>query len=198
MTTMTVDLTSAEERDGLVDAAQGVDYVVNSAGLIRVKPILDFTVQDIRDIYAVNVEAVWDITSRVGRTVPRGGAIVNLSSASAKLPTNTDIAVYASSKAAVISLTRSFAYAFAPSGVRVNAVCPGILMSPMQDAVISRIAALRGTTVEMVERERVASVPLGRATNPHECAGVIAFLLSDDAAYMTGQAISHDGGMVTG
>jgi len=195
---MTIDLARSEDRDALVEAASGVHYVVNSAGLIRVKPILEFTVEDLRDIYAVNVEAVWDITSRVGRSIPRGGAIVNLSSASAKLPTNTDIAVYASSKAAVISLTRSFAYAFAPSGVRVNAICPGILMSGMQDAVIASIAAIRGTTVEAVERERVAAVPLGRATNPKECAGVIAFLLSDAADYITGQALSHDGGMVTG
>src|SRR5688572_29160388 len=67
------------DRDRLVAAGEGVDYLVNAAGIIRLKPILEFTVQDLRDIYAINVEATWDLVSRIGRTIPSGGAIVNLS-----------------------------------------------------------------------------------------------------------------------
>ncbi len=82
---LVADLSKNEDRDKVVAAAQGAHALVNAAGLIRLKPILEFTVQDIRDIYAVNVEAVWDLTSRIGRTMTEGASIVNLSSVSAKL-----------------------------------------------------------------------------------------------------------------
>jgi NAD(P)-dependent dehydrogenase (short-subunit alcohol dehydrogenase family) len=190
------DLSSAADRDRLVAAGAGVDYLVNAAGIIRLKPILEFTVDDLRDIYAINVEATWDLVSRIGRTIPSGGAIVNLSSSSAKLATTTEAAVYASSKAAVLSITRSFAYAFAPNGVRVNAICPGIIDTPMQDRVLADVAAKRGMSVAELSETRNKTVPLGRAASADECAGAIWFLLSDDAGYMTGQAINYTGGLV--
>lgn len=185
------------DRDRLVALGDGVHHLVNAAGIIRLKPILEFTVQDIRDIYAINVEATWDLTSRIGRTMPSGGSIVNLSSSSAKLATTTEAAVYASSKSAVLSLTRSFAYAFAPSSVRVNAICPGIIDTPMQERVLADVAAKRGMTVEELSSARNKTVPLGRSASADECAGAIWFLLSDESAYMTGQAINFTGGLVT-
>jgi NAD(P)-dependent dehydrogenase (short-subunit alcohol dehydrogenase family) len=191
------DLVAEVDRDRLVEVGAGVDLLVNAAGIIRLKPILEFTVQDIRDIYAINVEATWDLVSRIGRTMPRGGAIVNLSSSSAKLATTTEAAVYASSKTAVLSITRSFAYAFAPNGVRVNAICPGIIDTPMQERVLTDVAAERGLTVEELSTARNRTVPLGRSASADECAAAIWFLLSDEAAYMTGQAINFTGGMVT-
>ncbi|MEA2612347.1 MAG: meso-butanediol dehydrogenase / (S,S)-butanediol dehydrogenase / diacetyl reductase [Chloroflexota bacterium] len=190
------DLTVAADRDRLVLAGDGAAYLVNAAGIIMLKPILEFTVDDIRRIYAINVEATWDLVSRIGRTMPAGAAIVNLSSSSAKLATTTEAAVYASSKAAVLSLTRSFAYAFAPNGVRVNAICPGILDTPMQDRVLADVAAKRGISVEELSTARNKTVPLGRAASADECAGAIWFLLSDEAGYMTGQAINYTGGLV--
>ncbi len=190
------DLASATDRDRLVEEGAGASYLVNAAGIIRLKPILEFTTQDIRDIYAINVEATWDLVSRIGRTMPKGGAVVNLSSSSAKLATTTEAAVYASSKAAVLSLTRSFAYAFAPNGVRVNAICPGIIDTPMQEKVLADVAAKRGMTVEELATTRNKTVPLGRSASADECAGAIWFLLSDEAGYMTGQAINYTGGLV--
>lgn len=190
------DLSVEGDRDRLVELAAGADYLVNAAGIIRLKPILEFTTQDIRDIYAINVEAIWDLVSRIGRTMPSGGAVVNLSSSSAKLATTTEASVYASSKAAVLSITRSFAYAFAPNGVRVNAICPGIIDTPMQDRVLADVAAKRGISVEELSATRNKTVPLGRSASADECAGVIWFLLSDDASYMTGQAINYTGGLV--
>jgi NAD(P)-dependent dehydrogenase (short-subunit alcohol dehydrogenase family) len=190
------NLADDADRERLIEAGSGVDYLVNAAGIIRLKPILDFTVSDLRDIYAINVEATWDLVSRIGRTMPAGGAIVNLSSSSAKLATTTEAAVYASSKTAVLSITRSFAYAFAPNGVRVNAICPGIIDTPMQDKVLADVAAKRGMTVEELATARNKTVPLGRAASADECAGTIWFLLSDEAGYMTGQAINYTGGLV--
>ena len=190
------DLARDADRDRLVEAGQGVDYLVNAAGIIRLKPILDFTVQDLREIYAINVEATWDLVSRIGRSIPAGGAIVNLSSSSAKLATTTEAAVYASSKTAVLSITRSFAYAFAPGDVRVNAICPGIIDTPMQEKVLAEVAAKRGMTAEELSTARNKTVPLGRSASAEECAGAIWFLLSPAAGYMTGQAINYTGGLV--
>ncbi len=190
------DLAADADRERLIELGQGVDYLVNAAGIIRLKPILEFTVADLRAIYAINVEATWDLVSRIGRSMPAGGAIVNLSSSSAKLATTTEAAVYASSKTAVLSITRSFAYAFAPNQVRVNAICPGIIDTPMQDRVLADVAAERGLTVEELSTARNRTVPLGRAASADECAGAIWFLLSDEAAYMTGQAINYTGGLV--
>lgn len=190
------NLATDADRDRLVEIGQGFDYLVNAAGIIRLKPILEFTTQDIRDIYAINVEGTWDLVSRIGRTMPRGSAIVNLSSSSAKLATTTEASVYASSKTAVLSITRSFAYAFAPEGVRVNAICPGIVDTPMQERVLADVAAKRGMTVEELSTARNKTVPLGRSSSADECAGVIWFLLSDESAYMTGQAINFTGGLV--
>lgn len=191
------DLRLDADRSRLVELGTGSRHLVNAAGIIRLKPILEFTVADIRDLYAINVEATWDLVSRIGRTMPPGGSIVNLSSSSAKLANTTEAAVYASSKAAVLSITRSFAYAFASKGVRVNAICPGIIDTPMQDKVLAEVAAERGTTVAELSAARNRTVPLGRPGSADECAGAIWFLLSDESAYMTGQAINFTGGLVT-
>lgn len=196
MRVLAADLSTAEGRDLVVEAGEGARALVNSAGINRLKPILELTVDDIHAVYAVNVDAVWDLTSRIGRTMPAGGAIVNLSSSSAKLSSTTEAAVYASSKAAVLSITRSFAYALAPGGVRVNAICPGIIDTPMQDKVLAEVAQARGMTFEDLATERNKLVPLGRAASAEECAGAIWFLLSDEAAYMTGQSINFTGGLV--
>ncbi len=190
------DLSKNDDRDRVVAAGEGAHALVNAAGLMRLKPILEFTVQDIRDIYAVNVEGIWDLTSRIGRTMTEGASIINLSSVSAKLTATQEAAVYASSKAAVLSITRSFAYAFASKGVRVNAICPGIVDTPMQDAVSERLADIRGTTVADITSKRLTMVPLGRASEPYETAGFIFFLISDEGSYFTGQSLSQDGGMV--
>jgi NAD(P)-dependent dehydrogenase (short-subunit alcohol dehydrogenase family) len=164
--------------------------------VIRLRPILESGVADMREIYPVNVEAVWDLTSRLGRAMPPGGAVVNISSFSAKVSSTTEAAVYASSKAAVLSITRSFAHAFASRGVRVNAVVPGIIDTPMQDEVIEKVAASRQTTPAELSRARNATVPLGRTGSPEECAGIIWFLLSAEASYMTGQAVNITGGQI--
>ena len=191
------DLSRGADRDRLVEAGAGVDYLVHAAGIIRLKPILEFTVDDLRDIYAINVEATWDLVSRIGRTMSSGGAVVNLSSSSAKLATTTEAAVYASSKTAVLSITRYLDYTFAPGNVRVNAICPGIIDTPMQERVLADVAAERGLTVDELSVARNRTVPLGRSASADECAAAIWFLLSDESAYMTGQAINFTGGLVT-
>ena len=194
---LVADLALESERERVVEAGAGADYLVNSAGIIRIKPILEFTVDDWREIFAVNAEAVFFLCQRLGARMPDGGAIVNLSSSSAKLASTHEVAIYAASKTTVTSITRSFAYAFAERRIRVNAICPGIEDTPMQAHVLAEVAPLRGLTAEQLSDARTAVVPLRRGSTPDECAGLVWFLLSDEAAYMTGQSINFSGGLVT-
>jgi NAD(P)-dependent dehydrogenase (short-subunit alcohol dehydrogenase family) len=193
---LVADLALPGERERVAEAAAGADYLVNAAGIIRLKPILEFTVEDWRDIFTINAESIFFLCQQIGPQLREGGAIVNLSSSSAKLATTTEACVYAASKATILSVTRSFAYALAPR-VRVNAICPGIVDTPMQEKVLDEVAPVRGISREELEEARTRTVPLGRSSPAEECAGLIWFMLSDQSAYMTGQAINWTGGMVT-
>lgn len=191
------DLGDHGARAEVIAAGAGADWLVNAAGVIRLRGILDFTREDWHAVFAVNGEAVFFLCQGIGPALRPGGAIVNVSSSSAKWSPTPEAAIYAASKAAVLSLTRSFATALALIPIRVNAICPGIVDTPMQDRVLEDVAALRGTTVADLQNGRTRLVPLGRSSSADECAGVIAFLLSDEASYMTGQALNFTGGMVT-
>lgn len=193
---LVADLARADDRARVTEAADGGDFLVNAAGIIRLKPILEATAEDWHEIFSVNAEAVFFLCQAIGPRLRAGGAIVNLSSTSAKSSGTTEAAIYAASKAAVISITRSFAYALASRPVRVNAVCPGITDTPMQDDVLAEVARIRGTTYEALAQGRLSAVPLARTSTPDECAGLIHFLLSDAAGYMTGQAVNFSGGLV--
>jgi NAD(P)-dependent dehydrogenase (short-subunit alcohol dehydrogenase family) len=183
-------------RARIAAAAGDLDYLVNAAGVLFVKPIWDVTPEEWRNLYAVNVEGTFFLCQALGQRIRSGGAIVNLSSSSAKLATTVEVTPYSSSKAAVLGVTRSFAYVLASRNVRVNAICPGIVDTPMQEKVLAQIAPMRGMTVEEFTKVRNKSVPLGRSSSADECARVIWFLLSDAAGYMTGQAINYTGGLV--
>jgi NAD(P)-dependent dehydrogenase (short-subunit alcohol dehydrogenase family) len=193
---LVADVALVKERERVSEAAVGADYLVNAAGIIRLKPILEFTVEDWRDVFTVNAESIFFLCQRIGPQLAEGGAIVNLSSSSAKLATTTEACLYAASKTTILSITRSFAYALAPR-VRVNAICPGIVDTPMQDKVLDEVSAVRGISPQELEEGRTRMVPLGRSSSADECAGLIWFLLSEQSAYMTGQAINWTGGMVT-
>ena len=195
ITHLLVDLSNDEGRAQVVEAGKGAHSLINAAGLIRLKKITDFTTQDIRDIYAVNIEAPWYLMSHLGRTMEDKGSIVNISSVSARITATQETAIYASSKTALLAMTRSWAYALAPRGITVNAVLPGIVDTPMQEHVLKKLAELRDITVEEITRKRLDTVPLKRTSLPIESAKLIKFLLSDDAKYITGQALSQDGGL---
>lgn len=132
---MGVDLADESGRVTLAEAAAGADYLVNSHGVILVKSIFDVSVEDWRRIQAVNAESVFFLCQQIGPRMEPGGAIVNLSSSSSKLASTVEVAPYAASKTTILSITRSFAYALASRPVRVNAICPGIVDTPMQDNV---------------------------------------------------------------
>lgn len=194
--TLVADVAEPAGRDAIVAAAGDPRYLVNAAGILVVRPIWEVGLEEWRLLYAVNVEGTFFLCQALGQRMAAGGAIVNLSSSSAKLASTIDVTPYSSSKAAVLGITRSFAYALAPRNVRVNAVCPGIIDTPMQDRVLEQVAPLRGMTVDELGEARLRAVPLGRVGTAEECAGLVWFLLSDAAGYMTGQAINQTGGLV--
>jgi NAD(P)-dependent dehydrogenase (short-subunit alcohol dehydrogenase family) len=190
------DLGDEAGRARVVETGRGARYLVNAAGIFVARPIAQVTTEEWRRIFRINAESMFFLMQGIGPTMPAGGAIVNLSSSAAKISTAVDIAPYAATKAAILSITRSFAYALAPRRVRVNAVCPGIIDTPMQDTLLKGMSGLRGIAPDELDAARLKAIPLGRRGSADECAGLICFLLSDEAAYMTGQAVNLSGGWV--
>lgn len=186
----------AADRDRVAELTGEFDYLVNSAGVLFVKSIWDVTEDEWRHLYAVNVEGTFFMCQRLGQQMRDGGAIMNLSSSSAKLATTVEVTPYSTSKATILGITRSFAYVLAPRAIRVNAILPGIVDTPMQEKVLDAVGPMRGTTGAALNEARLKVVPLGRAATPAECAGVIYWHLSDASAYITGQAIDFSGGLV--
>ena len=107
--TLVADITDPEVRLRLADWAEGAHYLVNSAGVIMIKPIFDVTVEDWRRLQTINAEATFFLCQQIGPRLCTGGAIVNLSSSSAKFATTVEVAAYAASKTTILSITRSFA-----------------------------------------------------------------------------------------
>ncbi len=194
--TVVCDVTDPADRARLVERAGACDFLVNAAGVIRLVPTDEVTEEDWDAVLGVNAKALFFLCQAFARVLPDDGAIVNVASVAAKHAATLEVSVYAASKAAVLSVTRSFAYAHGPRGLRVNAVLPGIIDTPMQDKVLADVARIRGTTPEALDEARKRIVPLGRSASPRECAEVILFLLGPGSSYMTGQSVHVDGGYV--
>ncbi|ADB49452.1 SDR family NAD(P)-dependent oxidoreductase [Conexibacter woesei] len=195
--TVVCDIAQEDERARLHAAAGEVDGLVNGAGIIRVVAIPDVTDADWDAIFAVNVKALFFLARDFGLRMGEGAAIVNVASVSAKDNSTTEVLPYGSSKAAVHAITRGLANHLGPAGVRVNAVLPGIIDTPMQDNLVVDIAAIRGVDPAALHRQRLQTIALqNRAGSPEDTADVIAFLLSSAARYVTGQALAVDGGQI--
>jgi meso-butanediol dehydrogenase/(S,S)-butanediol dehydrogenase/diacetyl reductase len=166
----------------------GLDVLVNNAGLSRRGPFLDITPERWREIMATNLDGVFHMAQQAGRRMAAagGGVILNMGSTNGLVGYH-HYADYNASKAGVIELTRSMALELGPA-VRVNAVCPGFILTPMQEAEYSP---------EMKE-SFARKVPLGRLGRPEDVAALLAFLASDEAAFITGQAVVIDGGETCG
>lgn len=193
------DLTVAGEPARVVEESGrvlgGVDTLVNCAGVMETVPLADVHEDAWRRILDVNLTATFLVTQAAANAMrDEGGAIVTLASVAAR--SGRPHAVhYAASKAALLSMTKSVALAYGP-GVRANAVCPGVVRTPMWDGIIADRAREFGEGAgEAYLRDVTSSAPLGRAGVPEEVASVVLFLVSDLAAYVTGQAINVDGGL---
>lgn len=170
-----------------------IAILVNNAGICRVAPALETSLEDFRATFRVNVEGVFVCCRAV---VPRmierrEGCVINMSSWTGKSG-RPFFAAYSASKFAVIGLTQALAAEVAPYGVRVNAICPGVVVSTEMRREIEEAQRRYG---QADTRERERAIPLGRSAVPQDIAGVAAFLASPDASYLTGEAINVSGGL---
>ena len=189
--TRLVELQSAIER-----AAEWGDLtvLVNNAGRVLITPFLEIDEGEWDAIMTLNLKAVFFATQFAVSKMSEGGRIVNLSSISGGSG-RPDQAHYAAAKCAVISLTQSAALAFASHGITVNAVCPGVVDTPMTTGIHQVRASALGITPEESLGRMIAKIPLGRLEKADDVANAVAFLCSSEAAYITGQSLNVCGGM---
>lgn len=191
-----VDITSKEQvftaAEGAVKAFGGIDHWVNCAGYSKIIPFLDHTEEIWDRTLDINLKGTFFCCQAAVTYMKDKGSIVNFSSQSGKKGTNS-YAAYCASKFGIIGLTQSVAAEFAPQ-IRCNCICPSVVQTPMWDKQIADYANKKGITVEEVMPRFVSNTPLKRLCYYEDVTNLVVFLLSDNSAYMTGQALNLTGG----
>ena len=172
-----------------------IDILVNNAGLGGPTPLDDPDDSRWNSIIATNLTAVFRVTREAAPFLPRGGRIINLSSVVGRFGV-AGLAAYSASKHGVIGLTRTLALELAPRQITVNALCPGWVESEMAREGFRQIGRMTGKSLDDGRDAAAGMAPLGRVLDAAEVAGLAAYLASDDAKSVTGQAIVIDGGQV--
>jgi NAD(P)-dependent dehydrogenase (short-subunit alcohol dehydrogenase family) len=195
--TCTADLTVTREVRSMIEQAvrefETLDILVNNAGISATKSFWDLEEADWDYLLQLNVKGVFFALQAAARHLTKGGgSIINIASVAGRLP-RPCLLPYAASKAAVISITRSAALLLAGSGIRVNAIAPGMMDTDMLHGLQSMWNQSSGEAATPPSRDLV---PLGRIAQPAEIAAAAVFLASDSAAYITGQTLNVCGGIV--
>ncbi|WP_077033598.1 L-iditol 2-dehydrogenase [Pelomonas sp. KK5] len=171
----------------------------NNAAILDMAPLLEADESSYDRLFAVNVKAFFFTMQAVLRQMSERGtrraSVVNMASQAGRRG-EALVAHYCATKAAVISYTQSAALAMAPLGIRVNAIAPGVIDTPMWAHVDSLFARYEGLALGEKKRRVGEAVPLGRMGRPDDIAGAAVFLLSDEARYVTAQTLNVDGGNV--
>ena len=192
------------DRDDVEQAADNVEQElgslaiwVNNAGVSYILPFLECTEQIWDQTVEVNLKGAFlGCQAAIRRMAPRqDGVIINMSSQSGRVG-NSHYAAYCASKFGIIGLTQSLAVEFAAQGIRVNAICPGVVATPMWDTQIEDYARKRDMKPEEVMSYFESNIPMGRIGKAEEVAQAALFLAGDEADYITGQALNVSGGAV--
>jgi 2-keto-3-deoxy-L-fuconate dehydrogenase len=188
-------LHSADIAQAALDAGP-VDILFNCAGLVHEGTVLDAAEDDWDLAFELNARSMFrTIREFLPGMLERGhGVIINMASVASSVKGVVNRCVYSSTKAAVIGLTRSVAADFISRGIRCNCICPGTVHTPSLDARIAANAAKAGSE-EAARAVFLARQPMGRLGTPEEIAALAVYLASDEAQFLTGQAIVIDGGM---
>ncbi|MCW7553890.1 SDR family oxidoreductase [Endozoicomonas gorgoniicola] len=179
--------------DNIVAEHGLVDHLVNSAGIARLSSMFDEQADaNLQAMIDVNVIGLWNTSKAALRSMveKKKGSIVNFSSVTGTFVADAHEVGYAATKSAVWGMTKAMCMEFVTEGVRVNMVCPGMIRTPM---VEKSAAEMMPDNPEAVLSAIGASVPMGRMGTPEEAANAVAFLLSDEASYITGREIVFDG-----
>jgi 3-oxoacyl-[acyl-carrier protein] reductase len=173
----------------ILDQWERVDILVNNAGVEPHAPLLELDAWDWQRTLDVNLSGAFYTTQVVGRVMREqgGGMIVNIASIAGRAHGLKDRSAYVASKMGLIGLTREAARELAPYNIRVNAVCPGVIATEMTADLRQNEAMVAGW---------LADIPQNRLGGPQDIAGIVMFLCSEAASYITGQAINVDGGKV--
>jgi NAD(P)-dependent dehydrogenase (short-subunit alcohol dehydrogenase family) len=188
-TSMKVDVSKPEDIEAMVtktvDEFGQLDILINNAATVRPGGAIELAVEDWDLVWKTNVSSVFLGAKFAAPQMKNGGAIVSVASTSG-LMGDTHLISYSATKAAVINLTRSLAVDLTPLGIRVNCICPGITMTPAQDAFMS----------EPVMRSlSELTTPMRRNAQPEEMAAAMLWLASPESSYVSGHALVVDGGL---
>ena len=196
------DVSKRGEVENLVQQALkrfgAIDIVVNNAGWThRNMPLLEVDEESFDRVYAVNVKSIYYMTIAV---VPimrrqRRGVILNIGSTAGIRP-RPGLTWYNSSKGAVNLLSKSMAVELGPDGIRVNAICPGVVDTPMWKQIDHEWTQIDQRAPGSAWQDRIRGVPMGRPETPEDLTGMAVFLASADSDYITGQSYNVDGGLV--
>jgi meso-butanediol dehydrogenase / (S,S)-butanediol dehydrogenase / diacetyl reductase len=205
------DVTRATDIQKMLDVAYQrrgrLDVLFNNAGIAQARPILELSEDEWDRMMAVNLRAVFFVLQATAKRMRQQepipgselrGKLIQTASIAAYRGGGIYTAHYAASKAGVVSITRTAAQALAPLKITSNCICPGIVDTPLWAGLDADWTEIEGWQPGEAWRRRIAGIPLGRPETPDDVAGVVSFLASRDADYMTGQAVHIDGGMVMG
>ncbi|HLW94727.1 MAG TPA: SDR family oxidoreductase [Solirubrobacteraceae bacterium] len=187
-----------EQAEALVAAALGelggLDCLVLNAGIGHSGTVLEQTPESWRAVMRTNVDAAFLVArAALPALIESRGSVVSVASKAA-IAAGPASAAYCTSKAAMVMLTKTIAFDFAPQGVRANAVCPGWVRTPMGDEAMDELATRRGVDRERAYALANDAVPARRAAEPEEVAALVVWLASAEASYLNGAAIPLDGG----
>lgn len=188
----------------VLDEFGRIDILVNNVGgRAIVKAVAGHVIEldekrDWDPVFEVCLKTTFLCSKYVGREMVRRGygKIINISSMAGKDFAVKKLLAYSAAKAGVIRITQILALELAPYGINVNAVCPGFVQTPLLDKVWQNRAEAEGISFEEVRQRDLDTIPLGRIGQPEDIGAVVAFLASEDASYMTGQAINVTGGIL--
>lgn len=179
----------------VVDEFGRLDILVNCAAICLVDPLLELTPERFDQVFAINARGAFLVMQAAARVmIPnKYGRIITISSPASKLSVPL-FASYGASKAAVDSLTKSAAIAWAPFGITVNTIAPGRMTGGMVDALDRDLARVTGQNLDELITSRTKLLPMGRRVDPAEVAQAVVWLASNDAAYVTGERFNFTGG----
>lgn len=187
---------SARLADDVADRV-GLHAWVSNAGISAMARFVDVSTDQLDRSLDINLKGVFLCGQAAARAMIRTGVrgtIVNTASMAAKQGRVPFLADYVASKFGVLGLTQAMAFELAPQGITVNSVCPGFVATPMQSRELEWEALLTGTTADGVRQSWIDATPLGRLQTPDDVARAVAFLVSEDARFITGEALSVNGG----